>query len=199
MVGAVEESDSPTVCEYSKPKVTKSDDEVKIFENVSPKNDNEIKVPERQRKAASLQYHLPTEKYDLLNTSSAPPRVVSCNLELLQNSNQDAENLSSLPTKDGLTTTCYNNSQKPAPSFNDSKWEKVKKVLLPSGAGNSQNESDSLFPSKKEVEPSHANAINSFSVPTSPTELSSPNLFYNEHGLSLYSGNGQENWFCKNI
>jgi hypothetical protein len=117
---------------------------------------NVIKIPDRQRKAASLQYHLPVQTNDYsLNSDSgtfAPPRVASCNLEFLKTNNNriDAQ----------LDTTTTSSLRESVPT---STWDKVKKVLP-------------------------GNIINSFSVPTSPTEVCPSSRFSDAIGATFIQG-----------
>ena len=101
---------------------------------------DKLKFPERQRKAVSLQYNLPGENSDLSQTSnlaqpSAPTRVASCNIEFFK---ADKTNTLNTPDPSDFTSISTIRGSTPTPTAktisgtNDSKWEKVKKVLLPS-------------------------------------------------------------------
>ena len=122
--------------------------------------DKKYTIPERHRKAASLQYHpaidISTQQLTIKPEDGARPRVSCSNLESLRidENAPDVTNLeattniisaSKMELKDSSTLKC-------ATISNDTAWDKVKKVIP-------------------------GNIINSFSVPTSPTELCPPSAF----------------------
>ena len=150
--------------------VTECVDEVhEVEDKPQVTSGNEIKIPDRQRKAASLQYHLPVQTNDyLMNSDSGscvPPRVASCNLELFKSNGNRLEaphdSTTTSPTREGIPTSI--SIQKNIAGTNDSTWDKVKKVLP-------------------------GNIINSFSVPTSPTEVFSSSPFSDVIGANFIQG-----------
>ena len=122
--------------------------------------DKKYTIPERHRKAASLQYHpaidSSTNQLAIKPEDGARPRVSCSNLESLRiNENTpDVTNLEATPNMTSASKVAAkdNSTLKCASISNDTTWDKVKKVIP-------------------------GNIINSFSVPTSPTELCPPSPF----------------------
>ena len=96
------------------------------------------KCPDRQRKAVSLQYNLPPENSSIATNGRLDlgrPRVASCNIDISKtDSNLNVShptNLTGIATMTDSTPLSSNVGKNVNAHF-DSKWNKVKKVLLPS-------------------------------------------------------------------
>ena len=173
-------------CETPVRKVAKpSEDSSQSSYAQSRATTNAITIPERQRKAASMQYHTPKDN-DILNSIDRStfnsPRVVSCNLELLKTDDcNDALFLK--PTEKpttlnlNLTTSIYN------PSKNDSKMQQSLHLAI------NTNSRSEVLPNEQEPDHSSLNIGNSFSVPTSPTDACASSPIYSSHDEYLYTGN----------
>ena len=158
--GTFEETSHSLVPKMSMPIVTQYVKETGLDKGQDPSFNKKIKIPERQRKAASLQYHPAIDNHTHLvppkPESVARPRVSCSNLESLRIDETPSE-VHILPTKPNMPNVSEIESKdschrKSLSTTNDTTWDKVKKAIP-------------------------GNIINSFSVPTSPTELCSPNLF----------------------
>ena len=133
--------------------------------------DKKYTIPERHRKAASLQYHpaidSSTNQLAIKPEDGARPRVSCSNLESLRISENspDVTNLEATPkvTSASKMAVKDNSTPKCASISNDTTWDKVKKVIP-------------------------GNIINSFSVPTSPTELVPPSPFDEIQADSVVDG-----------
>ena len=122
--------------------------------------DKKYTIPERHRKAASLQYHpaidSSTQQLTIKPEDGARPRVSCGNLESLR-INENPPDVTIIESTPNMTSASKmalkdNSTLKCASISNDTTWDKVKKVIP-------------------------GNIINSFSVPTSPTELCPPSPF----------------------
>ena len=167
------------------PKVTKpSDDSSQSSYAQSRATTNAITIPERQRKAASMQYHTPTDNDILHNmdrTTFSSPRGVSCNLELFKTDDgndalffKPAAKPTTLNLK--LNTSSYN----PA---NDARMQQSLHLAI------NTNPHPEVSPNQQEPDHSSLNIGNSFSVPTSPTDACASSPIYSSHDEYLYTGN----------
>lgn len=150
----LEEPTSQVEYDVSIPLVTEHADENQMTCYKSEATDKEIKFPERQRKVVSLQYHLPVENSHHSDKSnlgpSAPTRAASCNIDFFKTDNSntlnqqpDISNLTSISAIRGSTPTSTS-TVKTMSGTSDSKWNKVKKVLLPSANFTTQSAVDAL-------------------------------------------------------
>ena len=173
-------------CETPIRKPTKpSDDSSQSSYAQSRATTNAITIPERQRKAASMQYHTPKDN-DILNSMDRStfnsPRVVSCNLELLKTDDcNDALFLK--PTEKPTTLNLNLTTSSDNPAKNDSKMQQSLHLAI------NNNSHLEVSPNQEEIEHSSSNIGNSFSVPTSPTDACASSPIYSSHDEYLYTGN----------
>ena len=159
-----EEIGISSVPKVSMPIVTQYVNDTELNKDQDNSFDQKIKIPERQRKAASLQYHPALDNHTQLLTPKsevvARPRVSCSQLESIRIDENPLEFPSLLSKPNMAHTTEIETkescNQKPMSTTNDTTWDKVKKAMP-------------------------GNIINSFSVPTSPTELCSPSPFDDIH------------------
>ena len=173
-------------CETPVRKVAKpSEDSSQSSYAQSRATTNAITIPERQRKAASMQYHTPKDN-DILNSIDRStfnsPRVVSCNLELLKTDDGN-DALFSKPAEKPtyLNLNCDKASYKPAK--NDSNMQQSLHLAI------NTNPHPDISPNQQEPDHSSSNIGNSFSVPTSPTDAFASSPIYSSHDEYLYTGN----------
>ena len=146
---------------------------------------NAITIPERQRKAASMQYHTPTDNDILHNMDRSTfncPRVVSCNLELFKTDDGN-DTLFSKPAEKPTTLNLNFNTASYNPIKNNSKIQPSLHLAI-----NTSPHMEAL-PNHQEPEHSSSNIGNSFSVPTSPTDAFASSPIYSSHDEYLYTGN----------
>ena len=166
----LEEHKAPDIYEAPVTVVSECVDAVQVVDDrPESTTGNVMKIPERQRKAASLQYHLPVQNIEYLSTPNYvvhdTQQVASCNMgtittnESMTNALHESTSPSSM--RENATTSFSN--KKNVGETNDSTWDRVKKVLP-------------------------GNIINSFSVPTSPTDVCSSNPFSDIIGPTFTQG-----------
>ena len=167
------------------PKVTKpSDDSSQSSYAQSRATTNAITIPERQRKAASMQYHTPTDNDILHNmdrTTFSSPRGVSCNLELFK-TDDDNDALFFKPAAKPTTLNLKLNTSSYNPA-NDARMQQSLHLAI------NTNPHPEVSPNQQEPDHSSLNIGNSFSVPTSPTDACASSPIYSSHDEYLYTGN----------
>ena len=152
---------------------------------------NAITIPERQRKAASMQYHTPTDNDILQNIDHFnSPRVVSCNFELFKTDDGNDVAISKKSEKPNtlnlnLDTASYNPCHQHPISFSkkDSKMQRPLHLAVSTGSH------FEVSSNQEELDHSSTNIGNSFSVPTSPTDACASSPIYSSHDEHLYTGN----------
>ena len=172
-------------CESPIPKVTKPSDDISQSSYAQSRATTDaITIPERQRKAASMQYHTPTDNDILHNMDRSTfnsPRVVSCNLELFKTDDGN-DTLFSEPAEKPTTLNLNFNTASYNPAKNNSKIQQSLYLAI-----NTSPHSE-VWPNQQEPDHSSSNIGNSFSVPTSPTDACASSPIYSSHDEYLYTG-----------